>query len=210
MKVVTAREAAQFVKSGDGVMVSGSGGGHCIPESILVELEQRYLTEALPRDLCVIHVVGLGDRATKGVAHFCHDGMIKRSITSALIDSPHDDSDGAPGQDRVLHPAPGRALADHPRHRRRPPRAHHQGRPAHLHGSAATGRPAKSKREGRSDRADDDRWRGMAALQAVPDRRRRCCAARPPTKTATSPWSRRPCSARCCRQPRPAGARAAS
>ena len=33
-------------------------------------------------------MVGLGDRATKGVAHFCHDGMIKRSITSALIDSP--------------------------------------------------------------------------------------------------------------------------
>src|SRR5260370_16677774 len=43
---------------------------------------------ALPRDLCLIHVVGLGDRATKGVARFCHDGMIKRSITSALIDSP--------------------------------------------------------------------------------------------------------------------------
>src|SRR5260370_16211576 len=42
---------------------------------------------ALPRDLCLIHVVGLGDRATKGVARFCHDGMIKRSITSALIDA---------------------------------------------------------------------------------------------------------------------------
>jgi propionate CoA-transferase len=88
MKIITAREAAQLVKSGDGVMISGSGGGHCIPESILVEIEQRYLAEALPRDLCLIHVVGLGDRATKGVAHFCHDGMIRRSITSALIDSP--------------------------------------------------------------------------------------------------------------------------
>jgi propionate CoA-transferase len=88
MKVVTAREAAQLIKSGNGVMISGSGGGHCIPESILVELEQRYLSERQPRDLCLIHVVGLGDRATKGVAHFCHDGMIKRSITSALIDSP--------------------------------------------------------------------------------------------------------------------------
>jgi propionate CoA-transferase len=88
MKVITAREAAALVKSGDAVMVSGSGGGHCIPESILAELEQRYLGEAQPRDLCLIHVVGLGDRATRGVAHFCHDGMIRRSITSALIDSP--------------------------------------------------------------------------------------------------------------------------
>jgi propionate CoA-transferase len=88
MKAITAREAAQLVKSGGSVMISGSGGGHCIPESILVEIEQRYLAEALPRDLCLIHVVGLGDRATKGVARFCHDGMIRRSITSALIDSP--------------------------------------------------------------------------------------------------------------------------
>jgi len=88
MKVITAQQAAQLVKSGDGVMISGSGGGHCIPESILAELETRFLAEALPRDLCIIHVVGLGDRATRGVAHFCHDGMIKRSITSALIDSP--------------------------------------------------------------------------------------------------------------------------
>jgi propionate CoA-transferase len=88
MKVVTAREAAQLIKPGNGVMISGSGGGHCIPESILVEIEQRYLSESQPRDLCLIHVVGLGDRATRGVAHFCHDGMIKRSITSALIDSP--------------------------------------------------------------------------------------------------------------------------
>lgn len=88
MKVITASEAAQLVETGDGVMISGSGGGHCIPEAILVELEKRYLADALPRDLCLIHVVGLGDRATKGVARFCHDGMIKRSITSALIDSP--------------------------------------------------------------------------------------------------------------------------
>jgi propionate CoA-transferase len=88
MKVIAASHAAQLVNSGDGVMISGSGGGHCIPESVLAALETRYLAETLPRDLCLIHVVGLGDRATRGVAHFCHEGMIKRSITSALIDSP--------------------------------------------------------------------------------------------------------------------------
>ncbi len=88
MKVIAASDAAQLVKSGDGVMIGGSGGGHCIPESVLAAIERRYLAESLPRDLCLIHVVGLGDRATKGVARFCHDGMIKRSITSALIDSP--------------------------------------------------------------------------------------------------------------------------
>jgi propionate CoA-transferase len=88
MKIITARDAAHLVNSRQAVMVSGSGGGHCVPEAILAELEKRFLDEGLPRDLCLIHVVGVGDRQTKGAAHFCHDGMIRRSITSALIDSP--------------------------------------------------------------------------------------------------------------------------
>ncbi len=88
MKVISAEQAAELVKTGDSVMISGSGGGHCIPESILEALERRFLDAALPRDLCLIHVVGLGNRAEKGAARFCHPGMIKRSITSALIDSP--------------------------------------------------------------------------------------------------------------------------
>ena len=46
MKIITATQAAQLVKSGDGVMISGSGGGHCIPESILAGIEQRFLDEA--------------------------------------------------------------------------------------------------------------------------------------------------------------------
>ena len=88
VKVISASDAAKLIRPGDSVMISGSGGGHCIPESILVDIEKRFLAEGLPRDLCLIHVVGLGDRATKGVVAFCHEGMIKRSITSALIDSP--------------------------------------------------------------------------------------------------------------------------
>ena len=88
MQVITAAEAAQLVRSGDAVVVSGSGGGHAIPEAILEQIERRFLAEAAPRDLCLIHVVGLGNRAEKGAARFAHPGMLKRSITSALVDSP--------------------------------------------------------------------------------------------------------------------------
>ncbi len=88
MKVITAAQAAALVQPGNRVMVSGSGGGHAIPELILEAIEQRYLAEGQPRDLCLIHVVGLGNRAEKGAARFAHPGMLKRSITSALIDSP--------------------------------------------------------------------------------------------------------------------------
>jgi propionate CoA-transferase len=88
MKVISAEQAAKLVESGQSIVVSGSGGGHAIPESVLVEIEKRFLAEGTPKDLCLIHVVGLGDRAQKGAARFCHEGMLKRSITSALIDSP--------------------------------------------------------------------------------------------------------------------------
>lgn len=88
MRVVTAEEAAAIIADGAHVLVSGSGGGHAIPEKVLEAIEARYLAAKAPKALTLIHVVGLGDRATKGVARFCHDGMLKRSITSALINSP--------------------------------------------------------------------------------------------------------------------------
>ena len=88
MKVVSAVEAAKLIRAGDNVLVSGSGGGHAVPESILAAIERRFLDEGQPRGLCLIHIVGIGDRATKGAARFAHPGMLKRSVTSALIDSP--------------------------------------------------------------------------------------------------------------------------
>jgi propionate CoA-transferase len=88
MKVITAAEAAGLIGDGASVVVSGSGGGHAIPETVLEAIEQRHLSTGSPRSLCLIHVVGLGDRVSTGAARFRHPGMLKRSITSALIDSP--------------------------------------------------------------------------------------------------------------------------
>jgi propionate CoA-transferase len=88
MKVITAAEAAGLIGDGASVVVSGSGGGHAIPEAVLEAIEQRHLSTGSPRSLCLIHVVGLGDRVSTGAARFRHPGMLKRSITSALIDSP--------------------------------------------------------------------------------------------------------------------------
>jgi propionate CoA-transferase len=88
MKVITAAEAAQLVKSDTTVVMSGSGGGHAVAESVLVEIEKRFFSTSEPRDLTLVHVTGIGDRAKKGPAHFAHEGLLKRSITSALIDAP--------------------------------------------------------------------------------------------------------------------------
>lgn len=88
MHFIAATEAARLIKNGDNVVVSGSGGGHAVPEAVLAAIGDRYTAEKVPRDLCLIHVVGIGDRVSRGAAHFAKEGMIKRSITSALIDSP--------------------------------------------------------------------------------------------------------------------------
>jgi propionate CoA-transferase len=88
MQLISAADAARLLRSGASVIVSGSGGGHAIPEAILEAVEARFLAEGQPRDLCLVHVVGLGDRAAKGAARFAHEGMVRRSITSALVDSP--------------------------------------------------------------------------------------------------------------------------
>jgi propionate CoA-transferase len=88
MKVISASEAAALIQPGDSVLVSGSGGGHGVPEAILEAVEARFLETGAPRDLCLIHAVGIGDRKLKGAARFRHPGMLKRSITGALVDSP--------------------------------------------------------------------------------------------------------------------------
>ncbi len=88
MKIVTADNAASLIPNGASVLVSGSGGGHAIPEKVLEAIERRYIESGSPAGMTLIHVVGIGDRRTKGAARFRHPGMLKRSLTSALIDSP--------------------------------------------------------------------------------------------------------------------------
>jgi propionate CoA-transferase len=88
MRFIAAADAARLIPSGAHVLVSGSGGGHGVPEAVLEAIEQRFLADGSPRGLTLIHVVGIGDRQLKGAARFRHEGLLRRSITSALVDSP--------------------------------------------------------------------------------------------------------------------------
>jgi propionate CoA-transferase len=88
MKFISAPDAARLVSSDAHVLVSGSGGGHGVPEAVLEAVEASFLEAGSPRGLTLIHVVGIGDRRQKGAARFGHEGLLRRSITSALVDSP--------------------------------------------------------------------------------------------------------------------------
>lgn len=88
MRLVDAATAMSLVRSGDTVVIGGSGGGHAVPERLITALEDRFLSEGAPADLRIFHPVGLGDEATQGVSRFAHPGMLRRVVTGSLVDSP--------------------------------------------------------------------------------------------------------------------------
>ena len=88
MEKITASEAAALIEDGDAILISGSGGGHSVPETLLAAVERRFLSEGKPRGLTSVSIVGVGDRAALGASHLAYEGLLKRAITSALVDSP--------------------------------------------------------------------------------------------------------------------------
>jgi propionate CoA-transferase len=88
MEKISADEAARLVQDGDAVLISGSGGGHSVPEALLAAVERRFLAERRPQGITSVSIVGIGDRGALGATHLAHEGLLKRAITSALVDSP--------------------------------------------------------------------------------------------------------------------------
>src|ERR1700750_415810 len=88
MERITSDEAAQLLHPGDSVLISGSGGGHSVPEELLAAVGRRFERDQQPVGLTSISVVGIGDRAALGATHLAREGLLKRAITSALVDSP--------------------------------------------------------------------------------------------------------------------------
>ena len=88
MQHVTADEAVTFIRSGDTLLIGGSGGGHAVPEALMAALERRFLAEGQPRDITALHPVGLGDFADRGANHFAHEGLLKRVVSGTFVNSP--------------------------------------------------------------------------------------------------------------------------
>ena len=87
-RFVSAAEAAQLVHDGDTVAISGNGAGMISAEAILEALEARFLGTGHPRDLTLVHSLGLGDRASMGTNRFAHEGMVRRLIGAHFTWSP--------------------------------------------------------------------------------------------------------------------------
>ncbi len=86
--ITNAREAADLVRDGDTVAISGNGAGMISAEAIFAALEQRFLETGSPRDLTLVHSLGLGDRESLGTNRFAHDGMLRKIIAAHFTWSP--------------------------------------------------------------------------------------------------------------------------
>jgi propionate CoA-transferase len=88
LQVVTFEEAVSLIQVGDTLLIGGSGGGHAVPEKLIVSLKDRFLANGAPRHLTLVHPVGLGDMDTQGVGHLAYPDLLKRIVTGALVNTP--------------------------------------------------------------------------------------------------------------------------
>src|SRR5947209_1735817 len=83
-----AREAADVIRDGDAVAISGNGAGMVSAEAIFEALEQRFLETGHPCDLTLVHSLGLGDRESLGANRLAHEGMLRKVIAAHFTWSP--------------------------------------------------------------------------------------------------------------------------
>jgi propionate CoA-transferase len=88
LKIVSFEKAVSFVEDGDTILIGGSGGGHAVPEKLIVSLKERFLSSGEPRSLTLVHPVGIGDMDTQGVGHLAYPDLLKRIVTGALVNTP--------------------------------------------------------------------------------------------------------------------------
>ena len=79
-KFMTAAQAAQLIRDNDTIGLMGGGGGLMEATHLFQAVQARFLATQSPRHLTVMHALGIGDKKTKGMNCFAHEGLVKRVI----------------------------------------------------------------------------------------------------------------------------------
>ncbi len=87
-EVITAAAAAELIGDGMSLLFGGSGGGHAVPEAVIVALAERYRQTKAPRGLTLASVVSLGDWDSTGFGHLAQEGLAKRVISAGFNNCP--------------------------------------------------------------------------------------------------------------------------
>ena len=87
-KFMSADEAAGLISDGDTVALIGGGGGLMEAAALFAAIERRFLGTDAPRDLSLIHSLGIGDRKARGVSRFAHEGLVRKVTGGHWVWSP--------------------------------------------------------------------------------------------------------------------------
>jgi propionate CoA-transferase len=87
-KFMAADAAVGLIKDNDTVALIGGGGGLVEPTHVFQAVSRRFLSTGYPRNLTVLHALGIGDKKTEGMNHFAHEGLVKRVIGGHWVWSP--------------------------------------------------------------------------------------------------------------------------
>jgi acyl CoA:acetate/3-ketoacid CoA transferase len=87
-KFVSAEQAIALIKDGDTLGLTGSGGGMMEASCLFATVEKRFLETGHPANLTLVHALGIGDRKTRGLNYFAHEGMVKRVVGGHWFWSP--------------------------------------------------------------------------------------------------------------------------
>src|SRR6218665_50444 len=173
-KWMGAAAAVEEIFDGATIALAGSGGGLLEPDAVLAQLEQRFLKTGHPRDLTVVHALGIGDGKGSGLGRFAHAGMVRRVIGGHWSWAPAVQRMGQDeGFEAYSFPA-GVVFSGGGGNGRRAAGPHYACRVAHLRRPAHRWRqdqPARSRGTGGTDRTGGAR---ISALQAVQGRFRHC------------------------------------
>ena len=81
-------DAVSLIEDGATVGLAGGGGGLSEATLLHESIERLFLETGRPRDLTVVHSLGIGDKKSRGLNRFAHAGMVKRVIGGHWIWSP--------------------------------------------------------------------------------------------------------------------------
>src|SRR4028119_1004026 len=76
---VSAQEIARLVPDGATVALCGSG-IFLEADEIYKGLEASFLETGHPRDLTLVHALGIGDGKGSGLSRFAYEGMVRRVV----------------------------------------------------------------------------------------------------------------------------------
>lgn len=79
-KWISAAAAVAGIEDGSTIAITGSGGGLLEPDILLQALERRFKETGHPRNLTVVHALGIGDGKGSGLGRLAHEGLVKRVI----------------------------------------------------------------------------------------------------------------------------------